>query len=189
VIQDNDEKGRKVTKKKWGPVMIEPRPSRQHRNGRTILEKAQDRKKRANLDSCHGNSKTYNPFSIPSNFEISSVTSVVKISLGENKMEKMSSLARIQELDLKRVKECRENCDICSVSVDDVRGQSLDDVSHEGDGNVNPNTPTSQLIKPQCESEVEALGQWTPMVNRKKLKIRVIHEGSLLEYQRLKPVW
>jgi hypothetical protein len=44
----------------------------------------------------------------------------------------MSSLARIQELDLKRVEEGRENCDTCSVSVGVVRGQILDTVSHEG---------------------------------------------------------
>jgi hypothetical protein len=62
-----------VTKKKWGPVLIEPRPCRKHRDGRTILVKAQDRKKRANLGSCHGNSKTYNPFSILSNSKVSNV--------------------------------------------------------------------------------------------------------------------
>jgi hypothetical protein len=69
----------------------------------------------------------------------------------------MSSLARIQELDLKRVEEGRENCDTCSVSVGVVRGQILDTVSHEGGGYVDPSTPTSQLIKSQCESEAEAV--------------------------------
>jgi hypothetical protein len=57
----------------------------------------------------------------------------------------MPSLARIQELDLKRVEQGRENCDTYSVSV-------------EGDGYADPSTPTSQLIKSHCESEVEAPG-------------------------------
>jgi hypothetical protein len=51
------------TKNKWGLVLIEPRPSMFPRDGRTVLEKAQDRKKKINLEGHQGMEKSSNPFS------------------------------------------------------------------------------------------------------------------------------
>jgi hypothetical protein len=131
------------------------------------LEKAQDRNKRANLDNHDGNSKTYNPFSILSNSKILDVAATIKISLGEKKNEKVSSLARIQELDSKRVEECKDRCDTCKVVDVDTSNQLVGATSHEGNGWADPSTPISQIIRSQCEIEVDAQDQWTPVVNRK----------------------
>jgi hypothetical protein len=106
-VQMEDKKEQRGAKKKWGPILVEQRPSRQLKDGRIVLEKAQKRKKFTNLDGYHGNSKTYNPFSILSNSEISNVAKTVSVEIEKDKSERASSLAKIQELDLKR---CNTPC-------------------------------------------------------------------------------
>jgi hypothetical protein len=77
------------------------RLSRQPRDGRIVLEKAQDKKKHINLEGGHGNAKSYNTFSVLSNSEIVHVVGVVKVEIGSDRFEKSSSLAKIQEVDLR----------------------------------------------------------------------------------------
>jgi hypothetical protein len=59
-IQMEDNKGPepKASKHKWGPVLVEKRFSKGQYDGRTVIEKPQERKKKANLDGMGGNSKS-----------------------------------------------------------------------------------------------------------------------------------
>jgi hypothetical protein len=82
--------------KKWGPVLIEKRSSRAPRDGRTIIEKAQDRKKKANLEDLQGIPKPMNQFIVLSNSEISNVAARTGISLGSSVVDKVKSLDNIQ---------------------------------------------------------------------------------------------
>jgi hypothetical protein len=69
---------------KWGPMLVEPRPTRVPRDGRTMLEKAQDRKNRVNLENSKGINKDPNPFSMLTASEIIEVAECVDICLGKN---------------------------------------------------------------------------------------------------------
>jgi hypothetical protein len=80
-------KEKECNKKKWGLVLVEPRPSRQPRDGKTVLEKALDRKKHINLEGGHGNAKSYNTFSVLSNSRIVHVVSHPKISNFEMRLK------------------------------------------------------------------------------------------------------
>jgi hypothetical protein len=51
----------KKTKSKCGPVLVEARPTRVTRDERTMMEKAQKRKMKANLEGNKGTVKTHNP--------------------------------------------------------------------------------------------------------------------------------
>jgi hypothetical protein len=69
-------------KQKWGPILVEKRPCSGRQDGKTVMEKAQDRKRMANLDGVGGNSKSYNSFLVLSNREIASIASIVGVDLG-----------------------------------------------------------------------------------------------------------
>jgi hypothetical protein len=85
---------KKEGKTKWGSVLVEKRSSRNPRDGRTIMEKAQERKKLANLEGPKGNSKYANPFSVLALDEISLVAKVVGVSLGST-VEEIEEPARV----------------------------------------------------------------------------------------------
>jgi hypothetical protein len=167
---DKTEKG---GNKKWGPVLVEPRPSRQAKDGRTVLEKAQDRKKLTNLDGRHGNSKTYNPFLVLSNSKITSVAKVISVVIGNDKSEKSSSLAKIQEVDLERARMFTDSCSVCQVSK--VGEAPISEYSGNlGDGgDVALATPLSPVVTSLDIYSVDEEGHWTPVVNKKKQKSKV----------------
>jgi hypothetical protein len=143
-VLDKTEKG--GNKKKWGSVLV-PRPRRQDNDGRTILEKAQDRKKLTNLDGCHGNSKIYNTFSVLSNSKIANVAKVVSVVIGNDKSEKASSLAKIQEVDLERARMFTDSYSVCQGNKVGEAPIS-EDSGYLGDGgDVAPATPLSQMFK------------------------------------------
>jgi hypothetical protein len=107
----------KKPEKKWGPVLVEKRPSRQQSEGRTVMEMAQKRKRRANLDGGKGNSNSYNPFSILSNVEITKMTSTVNVDIGKNVSDRIESLAKIQEIDASTNSRFRDNCVRCQEKI------------------------------------------------------------------------
>jgi hypothetical protein len=72
---------KKGGQQKWGPVLVEPRPSRGNKDGKTILEKAHDRKKKINLKEPKG--LAHNSFSILSIDNISEVAQDTSIVLGK----------------------------------------------------------------------------------------------------------
>jgi hypothetical protein len=49
---------------KWGPTLVDKRPNKFQRDGKTMLEKAQERKKINNLEKNKGIPKPLNPFSV-----------------------------------------------------------------------------------------------------------------------------
>jgi hypothetical protein len=120
---------------------VEKRPSRHQCDGKTILEKAQERKKKANLDDCKGNSKTYNPFSVLLNHEISSLAEVTGISLGNSDEEISSMLADIQECDNMRAKNFRDSCSSCHVEIGESSVGEDGGCDNLGEGDVALVTP------------------------------------------------
>jgi hypothetical protein len=83
-VLDHSEKDPNPGKRKWGPILIEKRPCRKPQDGRTIMEKAQDRKRRTNLDGVKGDSKAYNSFAPLSCDEIVSVADEIGVKLGND---------------------------------------------------------------------------------------------------------
>jgi hypothetical protein len=75
------------------------------------MEKAQERKRRVNLDGGKDNSRTYNPFSVLSNVEISKAISTVQVEIGKNVVAKMETGGKIQEADVGRSVQFRESCE------------------------------------------------------------------------------
>jgi hypothetical protein len=154
------EKG--CNKKKWGPVLVEPRPCRQPRDGRTVLEKSQDRNKHTNLEGGHGNSKTYNTFCILSNSEIVYVARIVNVEIGNNRFEKSSSLAKIKEVDLGRAEVFNRNYSVCQSSeVADMTNLDGRSSLVEG-GDDAPNTPMSQVVITVHISDINGEGAMDP---------------------------
>jgi hypothetical protein len=83
----NQKEGRGI----WGPTLLEKRPCRQPRDGRTMLEKAQDRK-RTNLEEMKGKSNTNNSFAPLAVDDILSVADEIGVNLGNCQSEVEQSL-------------------------------------------------------------------------------------------------
>jgi hypothetical protein len=161
------------TKKKWGLVLIEKRPSRVPRDGRTIMEKAQDRKKKANLDDIQGISKPINQFYVLSTSEISNVAARIGISLGSSVADKMRSLDNIQCMDNVRVEKFSKDCVKCQEC--DPKDTKNSDVviDRDAQGDVAPCTPIQQIVDNPVGGSPESQGQWTLVVKRRKGKTKV----------------
>jgi hypothetical protein len=61
-------------KERWGPILVEPRPSRGVKDGRTVLERAQDRKKKVNLEE--PKSINHNPSPTLSSEDIAAIANI-----------------------------------------------------------------------------------------------------------------
>jgi hypothetical protein len=120
-----------------------------------------------------GNSKTYNPFSVLSNVEITKMSSSVNIDIGKNAGDKIESLARIQEIDASKNIKFRENCDRCQKRIVGIVSNNGQCEECGGFGNVDPSTPTSQALPSLVEDEAGQKGQWTCVVNKRKSKSRL----------------
>jgi hypothetical protein len=161
------------TKKKWGAVLVEKRPSRHQLDGRTISEKAREKKKKTNLDGCKGNSKTYNPFSVLSYHDISSLAEVTGVSLGRDEKEVKSVLTEMQSSDNERGKIFSDSC--ISYKVENVVTSAVgrDGKEGQGEGEDAPVTPHVHLSYPQQESNEGTHGQWACVLNRKKVMSKI----------------
>jgi hypothetical protein len=169
--EDKKKPKARADKQKWGPILVEKRPCRGRQDGKTVVEKAQDRKRMANLDGVGGNSKFYNSFLVLSNREITSIASIVGVDLGQNAKDRASSLDKIQQSDADRAKTFRCNCATCQDTESDnmlVTDRVCIDVVRD----VVPTTPDQQ-IKPQMGGDADVQSQWTQIVNRKKSKTRL----------------
>jgi hypothetical protein len=93
---------RKVVKGKWGLVLEEKRPSRFQQDSRAVLEKAQERKKKVNLEGMKGNTKSYNSFSVLAANEISKIVDATGISLGVDQIARDEFIIDIQTSDSNR---------------------------------------------------------------------------------------
>jgi hypothetical protein len=106
---------------------VEKRPSRHHGDNRTILEKAQARKKVVNLEATQGISKSHNPFSVLSSVEIASIAKDVGINLGDSVFESRKAILEVQESDLVRMKDYKNKCEMCQfVRLDNNESSRVD---------------------------------------------------------------
>jgi hypothetical protein len=71
----------------WGPILVEKRPSRINHDEKSIMEKAQERKRMVNQETEKGNSKSYTQPSVLSRSKICSIASSVGVSLGQSHSE------------------------------------------------------------------------------------------------------
>jgi hypothetical protein len=67
-----------------GPVLVEPRPSRHQKDGKTILVKAQERKRMTNLEDGMGEAQSSNTFSVLSNSKFAEIASTIGVSSGRD---------------------------------------------------------------------------------------------------------
>jgi hypothetical protein len=160
----------KQTKKTWGPVLVEDRPRRRPFDGRSMLERAQERKRVANLESLKGNCRSYNSFSVLAPEEVSGIAKITCIKLGSTPAEVNVVVDEIVLDSSVRGNKFDENCLVCH-AVKEV-SQPSDGVD-EGVGEMSPSTPIDQILQPQVEDPGELQGQWTRIVHRKRSKPKV----------------
>jgi hypothetical protein len=162
---EKEEGKTKPNRRMWGPTLVEKRPCRRPNDGRTMLEIAQERKKRANLEI--GN-KTSNPFSSLSVAEIATVADITKVKLGVGVKDKVESIGIVQECQIDRAKAFENSCNRCHpeivVPVADDSGVI---------GEEDPKTPKVVICNTQGDELEESPGQWTKVAHRKKSKPRV----------------
>jgi hypothetical protein len=115
------------------------------------MEKAQERKKKANLDGCKGNSKTYNPFPISWNPNISALADVTGVRIGNSDKDVSNVLADMQENESMRANNFNASCNICHVEGGEssLTVDSPNDLNERGD--VALATPQAHIVVPQME--------------------------------------
>jgi hypothetical protein len=129
---------------KWGPILVEKRPSRIPKDGRTVMEKAQARKKLVNLEGTKGISKTSNPFSALSSEEIITIAKDVGVSLGVSSNEIDKSILEVQSSDISRLENFNSKCDQCQISSPKGDLDGVDDTLINGTSNE-MRTPNSKV--------------------------------------------
>jgi hypothetical protein len=168
-------------KKVWGPTLVEKRPSRKPKDGRTILEKAQERKKVCNLELPKGIKAQTNPFSILSSDVISVIANVVGVRLGCNEIECSKSVHLIQECDECRDVDFKQNCKSYQEPAGPVAA-SIDDKGGGDSEEVSSLTPPNQIMNHQMDGSVDLPGQWTLVVIKKKSRSMLNDERADIEY-------
>jgi hypothetical protein len=161
------EKQEGISKNKWGIVLVEPRPSRVPRDGRTIMEKAQDRKKKTNLENTKGIDKSLNPFSILTTVEILEIAECVDISLGKDQSDENETLLAMLDKEKDIDTTFDKACQMCQ---DLSMGSETNDARLAGSGDDAPCTPVENIITSQDRDLSEVAGQWTLVCNRRKTK-------------------
>jgi hypothetical protein len=157
--------------RKWGPILIEKRPSRQPRDGRTMLEKVVERKKHINLESVKGNGKSNNPFSPLSSYEINSIADKIGVKMGISNLEKLESTSEIQKKDEDRVEQFKVDCMPCQNSKSDEIDNVVVVLEQVEDAHVTPWSPSSQLPE-VCSPPGDGL--WTFVRNKKKARSKFV---------------
>jgi hypothetical protein len=123
---------------------------------------------KANLEGNKGNIR--NPFSALSTSEILEVAKCTGVSLGNEQSSKVVSAMEILNREKDRVKIFDKSCQMCQdVSVDvEIKEDLLAGVGEDA-----PCTHVQHIITSQDRNLSEIAGQWTKVVNRKKLKNRL----------------
>jgi hypothetical protein len=132
-----------------------------------MLEKAQDRKKKVNLEEPNGIS--HNPFSVLSS-EIYEIALDTGIILGNNEVDRDQTILEIVEKDKERILVFEKTCSGCHID-NDVAVDNVDD--HGVCGGDDPCTPVAQIIVPLMGDRIDGNGQWTLIGNRKQSKPKV----------------
>jgi hypothetical protein len=149
-VSDGQQKG---VRKAWGPVLVEKRPNKRPVDGRTILEKAQKRKKVVNLETRKIGNKPSNSFFIMSQSEIAITAKSVGIKLGSDVVEVEKAIVEIQDIDRSRGSTFTADCSSCNKNKDSlVKVEEVDDMSSSL-------TPVDCSVWPQLEDDVESHGR------------------------------
>jgi hypothetical protein len=152
----------KKNKEKWGSVLVENHPARVPRDGKTVLEKAQERKKRTNLEGSKGMNKNSNPFSVLAINEITNIAECVGVSLGLDQAKVKKSVLDILGKDKTRAQNFIQSCQVCQGFKDSVEEEKETECGvGSGSGEKAPCTPTNQMIDFLMRDLSEEAGQWT----------------------------
>jgi hypothetical protein len=81
-------------------VLVEKRITRVQKDGRRVLEKAQDKKKKTNLETTQGTSP--NSFSLLSDLDILHISKDIGICLGADRKDEKQSILEILEKNRSR---------------------------------------------------------------------------------------
>jgi hypothetical protein len=115
VAQDksgSDDKMQQRSSEAWGPILVEKRLSKRNCDGKSILEKAQERKRIVNLETGQGkgNSKSYLHPPTLSKPEISNLSSSIGVKLGKDQREAEVAATMIQNSNMNRAEEYTKQC-------------------------------------------------------------------------------
>jgi uncharacterized protein with PIN domain len=154
--------------------LVEKRPNRRHHDGRSILEIAQNRKKKSNLEENPRMNRPQKSLIVNDDGDLGRLAAETGIQLGVDSESILDTIAEIKEREAKRDKMFSESCELCHDKVSDNSAESSV-VDNEVDGNKygDPHTPTHACSIPQLEDTSASHGQWTMVVNKKKSKARL----------------
>jgi hypothetical protein len=122
-----------------------------------VLEKAQDRKKKTNLEEPKG--ITQNSFSLLSAQEFSDIARDTGIGLGRDRETEMQSVHDLLDKSEIRKEDFDQVCPNCKIVNDKIRNEAID--AGSGCGNDDPCTLATGIIKPQVGDLSDNMGQWT----------------------------
>jgi hypothetical protein len=94
-------------------VLVEPRPARVPRDGRTMMEKAQERKIKVILEGNKGIVKNTNPFSALSTSEVLEAAECTGVRLGNDQATKVATASEILDRDKDRVEIFDKSYQVC----------------------------------------------------------------------------
>jgi hypothetical protein len=160
--------------KKWWPVLVEKKQSRRPHDGRSILEIAQDRKTKSNLEENTSMNRPKKSLIVIDGSDLGKLASETSIQLGIDNESILDTIAEIKECEAKRDEMFSESCEVCRDKIVDTNaGSSVVDNEVEGNRDGDPHTPTHVCSIPQVEDVSASHGQWTVVVNKKKSKARL----------------
>lgn len=167
------EEGRTKRKtNKWGPIQAEKRSTRLREDGKTALEKAQNLKRKVNLEDNQGK-KTY-ASAVLSKSEFFHIAEVVGVTVEKNNKDISGDvLAEIQELDKDRTSSFSLACKNPTCSKDNKEV----DLAPEDGMDVQDEAPVTPKQKAICNKLNSSIGidehsEWTDVAPRKKNKKR-----------------
>jgi hypothetical protein len=128
------------------PTLVEKSPTRGQRNGKTVLEKAQERKKITNLEKPKGKSLSLCSLSNLDHVDVSSIARVFGVSLGVDQISCDKSVLEVLECNRARVAEFEGGCEKCQTDQSDQLDSSNVDSRGQGDDSK---TPINQNLRPQ----------------------------------------
>jgi hypothetical protein len=118
-----EERQQKMDAGKWGPTLVEKRPTRGQRDGKTILEKAQERKI-INLEKPKGIPLSLYSLSNFDPVDASSVARVIGVSSGVDQISCDKSVLEVLECNRARVAEFEGGCEKCQKDQSDLLDRS-----------------------------------------------------------------
>jgi hypothetical protein len=91
----------------------------------------------------------------------------------------LNSCVEVRDRDVSRSKEFRSQCASCQGEMNMEGSMENIECSLAEENTV---TPSIVSFQPQVEGSSDNHGQWTLVVNKKKSKLRLNHEGDNLEH-------